>query len=402
LMQRRWIARACLVVAGYALVLLTLRAVAGHVTFPEEELGMAPGAGGVGVVAHQLLGRGGGTDFLIEYGSAYALTHGANAYDNGANLFKLFGENWPVYNANPHPPTIMTLVLPFTSIHYRWALAAWVLAMILALVATIRLVGTGWGIAALAGLGLAVTMPGAYAIGNVVPLIGLGAALAYRFRDEPLLAGLGIAIAAAPKISGLVLLIPFVLAGRIRAVVWGLAILALLAAVPAMLSGAVWSQYLDAGVRGIAVNAARSDNASWIRLAQRSGISTFVPLAVIGVVAILMALHTRDTFWPMVWVMVASLPIAWLYSLITLIPIGVWVLRRSRRWPAGLVVAAAALTLGTPPGGTHWPVVIFPVVTVLVAAAVLGAPRVVPAEFWISKRVRLPARLRVDAVAGAA
>jgi hypothetical protein len=77
-------------------------------------------------------------------------------------------------------------------------------------------------------------------------------------------------------------------------------------------------------------------------------------------------------------------------------------LRRSRRWPAGLVVAAAALTLGTPPGGTHWPVVIFPVVTVLVAAAVLGAPRVVPAEFWISKRVRLPARLRVDAVAGAA
>ena len=84
--------------------------------------------------------------------------------------------------------------------------------MIFALIWTVHLVGVRLAIAAPIGLAIAATFPGAEAgIGNAVPLIGLGIAIAYRYRDSPIVAAIGLTLAAAPKYSGLLLVIPFVL-----------------------------------------------------------------------------------------------------------------------------------------------------------------------------------------------
>ena len=346
----------------------------------------APGGGGLGVAVQELLGRTLGTDFLVDYASASALTHHVDAYAQSPVLFQRLGIEWPVSTANPHPPTLLTLVLPFELVKYSHALAAWTLAMIFVLVATIRMVGLSWSLAVPIGVGLGLAMPGAYGISNPVLLIGFGVALAYRWHNEPFVAGLGIAIASAPKSSGLILVVPFLLARRFGTVAWAAICFAVMAAVPMLFQPDVWARYLDAGVQAIIFNQARPDNASLIHLGETLGLSSIAPLAVVGLAGVVLALLTRDTFWPTVWVMVVALPIAWMYSLLTFVPIGVLVFRRSGAVPIALVAAATGLTLAGPPLG-RWPVAIFPIVTILIYVAMLIGPRLGDGDFWIPEPV---------------
>jgi hypothetical protein len=361
------------------ILLLGLYLTAQSVKLPADE-----SSSGLGVAAQELLGKAGGTDFLVDYASAYALTHNSDAYDISAVLIARVGQDWPVGTANPHPPTILTLDIPLTLVSYHRALAAWVLAMILALIATLRLLGAPWPIAIAGGVAFSLTMPGAYGIGNPVPLIGLGIALAYRWRDQPVMAGLGMALAAAPKVSALVLVLPFLFARRIQAAIWAVGGFGVLAVVPMLFRRDVWSRYLDAGVQAVNLNQARTDNAALSHLAQTHGIPELASLAAIGLAAVVLVLASRDTYWPTVWLVVASLPIAWMYSLLTFLPLGVWIVRRSPAGGIALVTVATGLTLATPPLG-RWPVVVWPVVTALVYLAVLTAPPVPGSDFWLPK-----------------
>jgi hypothetical protein len=363
------------VAALCAAVLFALYRISLVVTFPDQQLGMDANAGGIGVAMHELLGRDGGTDLLVDYASAHAMTHGKDAYDIAERLFPDVGMSWGYATANPHPPTALTVVLPLTFLKFNRAAEVWAFCMLLAYIATIVLVGVRWPLAVGAGIGIALSMPGAYGSSNVVPLIGLGVALAYRYRDRPVLAGMGLAMAAAPKWSGLVLLLPFVLSGRIKAAGWGVGFYAVLAAIPLAFQPSIWSHYLKAGVDAIAINQGRPDNGALLHLAQLWGVPAMLAAALICGAALVLALVSRDTFWPMVWLMVALLPIAWTYSLLTLLPIGANIVSR-RPLPqvsAGLLALAAGLTVGTPPARL-WPVVVIPVVVALCYVAIMAAP----------------------------
>lgn len=343
------------------------------VTLPDEASGVSTTEGGLGAAAHELLGRTDPTDFLIDYASAHALTHGLDAYAVSETLIKKVTADWPVTTANPHPPTVLPLILPFTLVSYHRALQLWSVAMIIAIGLTLLLVGARWPFAVAGAVFFGLTMPGAYAIGNVVPLIGLGIAMAYRWRDQPWLAGLGIALAAAPKYSGLLLLIPFLLSRRFRALGWAVGFLGALAAIPLVFEPSIYTRYLSAGLHAIAVNETRSDNASFLKFLEHLGLPGVAALAVLGLAAVLLVLISRDAFWPAAWLMVASLPLAWLYSLITFIPVGAFLLVQRRSLTSmSLVVLAAGLTLASSPAG-QWPVVVFPAVTVLIYVALMTA-----------------------------
>src|SRR5664279_877258 len=261
---------------------------------------------------------------------------------------------------------------------YQNALTAWSILMTFAIIWTIRLMGPRLAYAIPVGLGIAATFPGAYGIGNVVPLIGLGIALAHRYRDNPLLAAAGIVLASAPKTSGLLLVIPFLLTQRWKSVGWSVGFLAVLGALPLAFFPGTWGRYLDAGIESISLISGREDNASVLNLAVKMGMVSVVAASALVVVATLVAWTIKDTFWPVVWLLVAILPIAWMYSLLTLIPLFCMSLRRWNPWSTGAVVLAATLMVGSPPLGM-WPTGVLPIVLLLAAVALL---QIEEHDFW--------------------
>jgi Glycosyltransferase family 87 len=390
--RRRRVAIVVLVAVGamaFAAAVTGLRALGDHVTLPAADIGSAPAGGGIGAAINELVGMNIGTDFLADYASADAMTEDVDPYAPMVDLMTRVGTPWAVAGANTHPPTQLTLVLPFTLLAYQDALSAWCLLMVLAFIATVLLMGVRPALAVPIGLRIALTFPGAYAIGNPVPVIGLGIALAYRYRDRPALAGLGLAVAVAPKASGLLLVAVFLLSGRVKVVTWAAAGVLVAVVTPVLFYPDVWSRYLDAGTASISFNAARDDNGAILHLGERVGLPTWATMALICVLAGVAVLRTRDMFWPSVWVMVASLPVAWMYSVVTLLPLVVTVLLRSRSATLrGVAVLASVLTIASTPLG-EWPVVVVPIVVGLGYLLLFGADLVleVPScvDRWTSR-----------------
>lgn len=356
----------------YASAVVFMALVMRNVVLPDEQAGMDATFGPFNAFLQETSGKRVLTDFQIDFGSAVALAHGADPYGTSAEIFDRFGmPAWDVAVANPHPPTTVAIVLPFTVLSYQNALTAWTILMVFAVIATIQLMGVRLPYAAPLGLAICVIWPGAYAIGNVVPLIGLGIALAYRFRDQPVLAAIGLTVAAAPKASGLILVLPFLLTMRWKPALWTAGFMTALAIVPLAFYPATWSRYLDVGLESIAKNAARLDNGSLLNLATNWGIPSVAAGAVLVALALAAALLIKDSFWPTVWLIVALLPIAWMYSLITLLPMFVLVVRRPNPWGVGAVALGTALTVGSPPLGEAWPPKVIPVVVMLAWVALL-------------------------------
>lgn len=374
--------RIAAVVAACWLGLLVLLITIGyHLTLPAEQTGMSPSGGGIGAAAHQLLGKAPGTDFLIDYASAHALIHGDDAYAPSSVLTAKVGSPWAIPTADTHPPTLLSLVLPFTVVRYQWAEAAWASAMIAALIVTIRLVGTRWWYAAGAGVAIAIAFPGAYGISNPVPLIGLGAAIAYRFRDRPWIAGLGLALAAAPKWSGLLLVVPFVLTRQWRHVRAAAVFFAAMAVAPLAWQPSVWSRYLDAGMSAIHYTEHRAANASLLHQASQAGVPSQALLAGLVLATVGAVLWSRDSWWPAVWLVVAALPIAWLYSAMTLLPLAALVCLRPARWPRFLVLVLAGGLVASPPTGP-WTLPIFSFAVGLGFLLLFSRPADNEARWW--------------------
>jgi len=366
----------------YVLLLLGLVIFVRPLTLPDESSGMAVSAGSTNAVLQQISGKRTPTDFLVEYASARALLDGEDPYvDSYILIDRAGGPSWPVAHANPHPPTMVALALPFSLSTYQNALAAWSVLMIFALIWTIHFSGVALRYAIPVGLAVAFTFPGAYGIGNVVPVIGFGIALAYRFRHNPALAAVGITLAAIPKTSGLLLVIPFLLTQRWRTMAWTIGLIATAAAIPLMFFSGTWSSYMERAPHAIRVNADRDDNASLLYLAEDVGISRMIAGAIIVLVAATIAWRIRDTFWPTVWMSVAALPIMWMYSLLTLLPLFCVSLRRQTATAIGAVILATTLIVGTIPGG-QWPVRVVPIVIIL---SLIALTQVRETSFWPSR-----------------
>ncbi len=396
--QRRWPRAGVIVLAGlglYVVLVLALHYLGLHITLPNEEVNPVDPSGGIIPASRELLGRTQPTDFYADYASAHALTHGHDAYAPMASLFNGLGPAWDVPGSNPHPPTTLALVLPLTALHYGGALTMWTLAMVFALIATLRLVGLRLSYSVGIGVGLALTYPAAYGIANPVPLIGLGVALAYRYRDRPAIAALGLALAAAPKGSGVILALPFLAAGRIKTVVYAAGYYVILAAVPVFFEHNVWQRYLKTAPDTIRFNANRADSGSLLRLARDwFGWSDIVTLCVLAVITIGLALLARDTFWPIVWAMVATLPIAWMYSLLTLLPLVARAVLISPKRVAGLAALATAVMIGSPPVGLWTPVSYF--VIIVLTAVICVRTRAASPTLWLHPALARLLRLPVD------
>jgi glycosyl transferase family 87 len=271
------------------------------------------------------------------------VTRGREAYPVLTHAYASVGLRWPAGHRSTHPPTAFLLVLPVAWLSWKAAAAVWTVLMLAALAVAYRALGAGLGPAlALAPLTV-LWPPGGWSMGQLTPLWLLGLALAWRLRDRPAAAGAAIALASLTKLLPALSLLPFLLLRRwsvLRgfALVWGAAVALLLA-----LDGGAIGRYVTILRTASREQAGRGENSALLWAADHNYGAVGVAVAVVLVVAVLVrALRRREldrTTWDGVgWAGVALLPIAWIYSLLPLLPALARLVRRG-----GLVAAALAL-----------------------------------------------------------
>jgi glycosyl transferase family 87 len=303
--------------------------------------------GGIRTAAAQLRGTGPPIDLVQDYVGARDVARGRDAYPVLTRAYARVGLVWPAPHRSTHPPTAFLLVLGVAWLPWKAAAAVWMVLMLGALAAAYWALGTPPGPAvALAPLTV-VWPPGGWSMGQLTPLWLLGLALAWRLRDRPAPAGAAIAVASLTKLLPALSLLPFLLLRRwsvLRgfAIVWGAAVAVLL-----LLDAGAIDRYVTI-VRTVSRDQAeRPENAALLWAAEHNYGAAGVAVAIVLVGAVLVRALRRvrrrgeidRLSWDGVgWASVALLPIAWIYSLLPILPALARLVRRG-----GLVAAAAAL-----------------------------------------------------------
>jgi hypothetical protein len=277
------------------------------------------------------------------------VARGREAYPVLTRAYASVGLEWPAGHRSTHPPTAFLLVLPVAWLPWKAASAVWMALMLAALAAAYWALGAGLGPAlALAPLTL-LWPPGGWSMGQLTPLWLLGLALAWRLRDRPAPAGAAIALASLTKLLPALSLLPFLLLRRFAvlrgfAIVWGVALALLLA-----LDAGVIGRYMTILRTASREQAARGENSALLWAADHNYGAAGVAVAAVLVAAVLARALRRGGLdrpsWDGVgWAAVALLPIAWIYSLLPLLPALVRLVRRG-----GVVAAALAIVTFTIP-----------------------------------------------------
>jgi hypothetical protein len=304
-------------------------------------------AGGIRTAAAQLRGSGPPVDLVQDYVGARDVARGRDPYPVLTRAYASVGLEWPAGHRSTHPPTAFLLALGVAWLPWKAAAAVWMVLMLAALA------GAYWALGAPAGPAVAlapltlVWPPGGWSMGQLTPLWLLGLALAWRWRDRPAPAGAALALASLTKLLPALSLLPFLLVRRwsvLRGftIVWGAALAALL-----LLDAGAIGRYVTIVRTASREQAARGENSALLWAADHNYGAVGVAVA-IGLVAAVLVHALRRVrrlgrldrlSWDGVgWASVALLPIAWIYSLLPLLPALARLVRRG-----GLLAAALAL-----------------------------------------------------------
>ena len=171
------------------------------------------------VFAHNIQGGTQVPDFsYVFYPSAKAVLHGNDFFPAGA----FHPENGYILEY-VYPPLTALASIPFTVFSVDLAEVLFLVLLALAVPATLAVLGVrDWRCYGMAFLWAPVLH--AILTGNITILLGLSAALVWRFRDRPLAAGVSLGVSLAAKLY-LWPLLPWLAATRrLRAAVWSFAI----------------------------------------------------------------------------------------------------------------------------------------------------------------------------------
>jgi Glycosyltransferase family 87 len=309
---------------------------------------------GLQYAASALRGEGPRADLAQDYLGARALRHGDDAYPVLGPKLKTIGVHWNVKERSTHPPTAFLLALPISWLSWPLAEQVWAILMIVAILAAVWLVTESRRGAIVGGALVLLWPPAAWSVQQLTPIWLLAVALAFRWRARPTRAGLVIGLAALTKITPLVLVVPFALKRQWKAVYAAAALVGAAVAMLLVWRPAVLTAYLDEGRSASEAQLHRVDDAGTIVAASHAAGGP----GVIAVVVLMLAIATagvlwRDrsgSWWIWPWLSVAVLPIAWIYSLLPLLP-GLLVAMRfpgHRAWAwAAMVPAAVVVPFGS-------------------------------------------------------
>jgi len=326
-----------------------------------------------------------GNDYAPDYISARAWLDGDDPYAQLSPFYeKYFGADDPaipyarIQGRNPHPPALILLQAPLSHAGFKTARTVWLVAMLLAGAVGVWLVARELGFppeiaAAMSVVAMAMPVVGydmRWAQTNALLMLGLVLAWRALRRDRDVQAGVLLGIVAALKVFPLLLLLPLLRRGRVRAVASMLgSSLALTAASSLVLGVSSLSDFLTSITSGnVKLWVAGPLNLSLPALPVRwlaPELWRDASLPVPGTAAVIAGLLfiacvvgvsrargglTGDEFWGAVpWVLLAA-PIAWPHYLVLLLPVGVLLIcHRGDMTQAGKFLAGiafAALMLG--------------------------------------------------------
>ncbi len=289
------------------------------------------------------------------------------------------GINWNVRRPSTHPPTAYLLVAPVA--HLPWGLASgiWAWLMLGLLYLSFRAMGLRRFVA-LGVTPLAVFWPPiATSLGQMTMIWLFGITAAYTLaRERPFWSGVGIGLAAMTKLFPGLLIILFLRNRLWRAILGFSAVGAVSLLILVWIAPDCLSRYAEVNRLTSVETILRQDNSSLPGTAYRVGgwpgvIGVLLFLSLVVSANRDCLLSWRESAPPLkLWMLgmyltVALLPIAWIYSVAPLLPVILFLIRQEGRAPqvAGLVA------LVTPFFATPWGLYsVPPLVTVHIAVGV--------------------------------
>jgi len=293
-------------------------------------------------------GFGGPSDLLQDLVGARALRHGGDLYPPLGPAIAALGVDWPLTHRSTHPPSAFLFLLPLADLSWPVVAKVWAIGMLLVLGGAwwaFRPATRWWLVAPL----LLLWPPILSALGQFTPVWLLGLSLVWHWRQRAFVAGVCIGLASLPKFLPAVALLPYVRARRWEALagfgaVWLGAFAVLIALDPAAPVAYLLAQRVTS-----LEQAARDDNGAMLAVAfhtfgQFGGIVGVVFLAVVVICAWQRPFDDAGGWALWCWLTVALLPIAWVYSLVPLLP----GLLRAVRGGNGVVRTLAIMGMAAP------------------------------------------------------
>mgnify|MGYP002152409130 CR=1 FL=1 len=266
------------------------------------------------------------------------------AYDRLVDIFPLIGVEWSVGHGHPRLPMEIPLYVPalalgHESLIYQAIAYALPVMSLLALAWSLRFMNIPLIAAWAAAMVLVVAPIGPFVLESTYPFVALSLALAWRFRDRPVIAALGIVLAGAGRGLALFPLLYFALTRRWRTVVMAVITLGALLGVAVALEPSVLSDFMGRGLDWGEQNAARDDNAS-LAAALIRPVYAYVLAA--GIFALTLR-RLETSYWSFVWLSAALAPIAWTYAAVALLPLGAYIWFKGAVCRVLVLIAALAL-----------------------------------------------------------
>lgn len=290
-------------------------------------------------------------DIAQDYiGSRALIHHEEELYPILTTAFEKLGVEWLANHRSSHPPTAFLFVLPLTLFDYPTAEIIWVLVMFIGLVLSARTFNLSWKNCLIAGVLSLAWPPTIWSLGQFTPIWLYGLLLAFEYRNHPFVGGISIAVASLPKFFAAPALLYFIIRRKWLALVgftlvWLMAVIILFILRPDAVS-----TYLSLNVENSISQINRPDNGALLVTAWRFGDWFGFTTAVIFIMLVLWTGFKNNEFigWAcLVWLGIALLPIAWVYSLLPLLPWLIWTIISTKAGPrlfAGIALLLPYLT----------------------------------------------------------
>ena len=303
---------------------------------------------GFGDLGSMLAGNGGWTDIGWEVASAIGwIRSDYSAYDSLEVLHPLVGMDviFVDLSSHSHPPMSIPLGLPLGFIEYGWWLSFWVIAAVMMIAISMRALHVPPHIAYPLAVVISLSVPGKWGLVSTYPVAALLIALAWRYRERAVTAGVALGLFGATRGIGLLLVAyPFARKQwKTVAVAAGVVLALLLLAVA--FEPEIIGSFLTTSRESIAINMQRADLLTPGSLFRRYGLSEYMAWILALVVAAIALRRKQELFWVLNWLILAVSPIAWFHSIIMGIPLLVIIWRSGRLGQVLVLIVAAASVL---------------------------------------------------------
>jgi hypothetical protein len=303
---------------------------------------------GFGDLVSMLAGNGGWTDIGWEVASAIGLIRGDfSAYDSLEVLHPLVGMEliFVDLSSHSHPPMSIPLGIPLGFIDYGWWLSFWVVAAIVMIALSLRLLKVPPHVAYPLALLISLSVPGKWGLVSTYPLAALLIAIAWRFRNKATASGVSLGLFGATRGIGLLMLIYPFARRQWRTLAIAVAVVLGLLLVAVAFEPGIIREFLTTSRSSIEANMQRADLLTPGSILRRYGFSEYLfYIVAIGIVAIAIK-RKQELFWVLNWLILAVSPIAWFHSIVMGIPLLVMIWRSGKLGQSlVLIVAAAAIS----------------------------------------------------------